>query len=87
MYIYIKTNTSSKDRKMELYLMSVYFSQCFEMCFYSTLNTGLLQKNPLLLVQNVSSLTVLPGLLTLLMEPAILYIGEWMGELEMHKIA
>lgn len=87
MYIYIKTNTSSKDRKMELYLMSVYFSQCSEMCFYSTLNTGLLQKNPLLLVQNVSSLTVLPGLLILLMEPAILYIGEWMGELGMHKIA
>lgn len=78
MYTYIKTNTSSKDRKMELYLMSVYFSQCSETCFYSTLNTGLLQKNPLLLVQNVSSLTVLPGLLTLLMEPAILYIGEWM---------
>lgn len=48
-------------------------------CFTLAPNAGLLQKNPLLQVQNVSSPTVPPGLLTLLMERATLCTGKWPG--------
>lgn len=44
---------------------------------YSMSCTGLLEKSLLLLVQNVSSLTAQPGLLILLMEPAILCTGKY----------
>lgn len=49
----------------------------WDTCFTLAPNAGLLQKNPLLQVQNVSSPTVQPGLLTLLMERATLCTGKW----------
>lgn len=71
---------------MELYYPSHVSKLMFwDTCFTLAPNAGLLQKNPLLQVQSVSSPTARPGLLTLLMERATLCTGKWIADWGTHQ--
>lgn len=85
---FMERGTSSllKSRMMGLYFPSHVSKLMFwDTCFTLAPNAGLLQKNPLLQVQNVCSPTVQPGLLTLLMERATLCTGKWPAAWETHQ--